>query len=371
MPDSTKKSLIFYGIKYYPSKGGTSRVAENIIRNIYSQFNIIIYCYRHHSAKNYIPEVKSIQFPELPFKGLGVFIYYFLTALHLLFFIDRKSIIHAHKIDCAFFLPLLRLKFKKIIGTSHESPYHRDKWGRIGKTYFHIAEWMFIHFTSIPTSISKPLADFYYKKFYRKVHFIPNGINFDHELDIDSAESLLRKLDINEKYLMFASRRIMSTKGLHTLFEALNILDLRSPVIVAGDEWHAQKYVNQLKEKYKHLNLYYTGYIYLPVLLALVSKAELFVFPSEIEGMSIMLLEVVSVGTPVICSDIPENTQVFSGEEVLYFKNKDAEDLSKKIRFALNNPEMMKTFTVNSKEKIINHYSWKQISRQYQELYTQ
>ena len=112
----------------------------------------------------------------------------------------------------------------------------------------------------------------------------------------------------------------MSTKGLHTMLEALNLLNSTKPVVICGDIDHAKSYVNGLKHKYKNLHLKFIGFVELPALMSLLKKAELFIFPSETEGMSIMLLEVTAVGTPVISSDIPENTQVFSTDEMLFFK---------------------------------------------------
>ena len=153
-----KQKLIFYGIKFFPSRGGTSRVAENLIRNLKTHYEISIYCYKHPKAKKYIDGVKAIEFPVLPFGSAGVFIYYFITALHIFFTKKRTTIIHAHKTDCAFFVPLLKLKFRNIIATSHEAPYKRDKWSALGRLYFHLMEWFFIHSGAKLTSISNPLA---------------------------------------------------------------------------------------------------------------------------------------------------------------------------------------------------------------------
>jgi glycosyltransferase involved in cell wall biosynthesis len=95
----------------------------------------------------------------------------------------------------------------------------------------------------------------------------------------------------------------------------------------------------------------------------------LFIFPSESEGMSIMLLEVASAGTPLICSDIPENMEVFSYEEVTYFRNKDYKNLGERISFALGNRDILLSKAQKAIDKIRLSYSWKRISRQYDGLY--
>jgi glycosyltransferase involved in cell wall biosynthesis len=82
-----------------------------------------------------------------------------------------------------------------------------------------------------------------------------------------------------------------------------------------------------------------------------------------------MLLEVASVGRPIIASDIPENLQVFSSEEVLYFKSKDSDDLAAKIQFALDYPKEMENLGKNCQKKVYSDYLWLNIARSYEQLY--
>jgi glycosyltransferase involved in cell wall biosynthesis len=58
--------------------------------------------------------------------------------------------------------------------------------------------------------------------------------------------------------------------------------------------------------------------------------------------MSMMLLEAVSLQTPVIASDIESNISIFSADEVLFFKKGDHEDLAEKIVWAFSNEGLMK-----------------------------
>ncbi len=366
-----KSTIIYFGIKDFPSRGGTSRVAENIIRNLCSEFEFVVYCYKHPSAENNIPGVKVIQFPEIKIKGLGVFLYFFISALHILFFQKKIALIHAHKTDCAFFVPFLRIKHKVIL-TSHEAPYKRDKWGIIGKSYFKLMELIFIKSGAAITSISKPLAEYYFKTYNREVVYIPNGIDIGMPMQKEVADSLLERYNVNKTFIFFAARRLMFSKGIHTYLRAVRKLSDQMDFIYAGEIYHAAPQLIEILESSSAPNIKHIGFIEdLQVLLAVVEKSKLFVFPSETEGMSIMLLEVVSTKTPVICSDIPENTAVFDEFEVLYFKNKDASDLQNKIEWALANPEIMNQKAMLAFEKVKNVYSWNQISEHYKMLYNQ
>ena len=77
-----KPKIVFFGIKYFPSKGGTSRVAENLIKNLNLEFDITLYCYKHSEALKNIENIEVIQIPEIPLGNFGVYLY-FLFSRHL------------------------------------------------------------------------------------------------------------------------------------------------------------------------------------------------------------------------------------------------------------------------------------------------
>jgi len=369
MAEQRKTKVVFVGMKYYPAKGGTDRVIESIIKNLNSAYDISIYCYKGTSDFSELPRLKVFRIPELPLKEIGVFIYYFLCILHLLFFVSRKSVVHIHKIDYAIFIPLIRLKFNTI-ATSHESPYKRDKWAGLSKFYFKIMEFAFVYSGATLTTISRPLADYYFNRYKKKIIYIPNGISLEIKLNNEKANEILKTNDITDKaFITFSARRIMSTKGLHTMLEAFRRLGYPGHILVAGETEHASNYISLLKKKYADLNVIYLGYLELPELLSLIRMSRLFIFPSEIEGMSMMLLEVVSIGTPVICSDIPENKQIFNENHVLFFKNKSFYDLKEKLEYAFKNTNKMERLARNALNHTVVNYSWDKISASYAKLY--
>ena len=154
------------------------------------------------------------------------------------------------------------------------------------------------------------------------------------------------------------------------MLEALVKVGYKGQIFIAGELTHNEEYLQRLNKIGASLNVYFLGFVNpLATLLAFVQKAELFIFPSEIEGMSIMLLEVASVGTPIIASNIPENTQVFEEGEVLYFKVSDSDDLAAKIKFALQNKEKMATYGKRCQEKVYKDYVWHNIANEYADVY--
>ncbi len=367
----TKMSkLILFGVKYMPSRGGTSRVAENLIKQLMDRYSITIYCYDTILRKQ-VPGITVNWVRCLRPGALGAFLFYFVSTFKILFG-PNVDLIHAHKTDCALFIPLLRLRFK-VIATSHEAPYRRDKWNYLMKLYFHLAERIFIYCSNIRTCVSEPLTKLYQAKYGRKVNFIPNGITIDHNGQDYSTEleyMLPKAASLDKPYVMFSARRLMTTKGCHTMIEALKKLEYQGQVFITGEIESSEMYVNTLKALAGPLNVFFLGFVEpLPILLQLIKGADLFIFPSEVEGMSIMLLEVASVGKPIVASDIPENKQVFDETEVVYFKNKDVHDLSEKLKYAMSNQDILDQMATRAKNKILTEHSWERIAGQYHRLY--
>ncbi|WP_430816194.1 glycosyltransferase family 4 protein [Carboxylicivirga sp. RSCT41] len=366
-----KPKIVFYGIKYFPSRGGTSRVAENIISQLKDRYDITILCYKNKQANTHMDGVKVVEFSQWPGGSIGALLYFLKSALYLKF--KKFDLIHVHKIDAAFFLPLFRSK-TKIIATSHESAYLRDKWSSVEKWYLRRAEKIFLNSDATLTCISNPLTKIYNNgSEVKNVTYIPNGITIKDDYKEKEANELLKKYQLQEgEYYFFAARRIMKTKGCHTMLEALDKLQFKGKIVIAGDLSHAKEYVADLKDKYKHLNVIYPGYIGdLPLLLTLIKKARLFIFPSETEGMSIMLLEAASTQTPIVASDIKENKEVFNDEHLTFFEDQNSEDLAQQIKLIEANSDMTAQKAKSAFTHIKTKYDWANIANSYDQTYQQ
>jgi len=254
-----KKRIAIFGIKYFPSKGGTSRVVENLLYDLKNHYDFTIYCYRHEAAEKHIEGVEVIQFPEIPIKGLGVFLYYWRCCIHILMS-KRYDLVHLHKTDGAFFLPLLCLKYK-VIATSHALPYLNEKWSAIGKLYFRLTERLFMHSNATITAISKPQTEYYYKKYKRPVQFIPNGIHLVKQVDPSLADEILETFNISEDYLFFAARRVIPLKGAHTLIKALQEIKYQGTLVIAGELDQLPAYTETLKKLALGLDVKFVGYV--------------------------------------------------------------------------------------------------------------
>ncbi|MBN1187817.1 MAG: glycosyltransferase family 4 protein [Bacteroidales bacterium] len=356
-----KKRIAVIGLKGLPAFGGAASVGENIIHELSKEFDFTVYSVSSHtSVRGFHNGFEQIVFRKFFIKRLNIFVYYLLSAIHCTL-MRKFDLIHLHHVDGAFILPILHLKYKVIL-TSHAQPYVNDKWSKCVKFFFMINEWLALISANMLTAVSMPLAEIYRMKTNKPIHFIPNGIKLN---------PYIADTEIGSKdYILFAAGRIIPLKGLHILLESLRKGGISKKLVVIGDLNQMPAYRSNIMHLAENLNIEFIPLIrQKEVLLKYVQLAELFIFPSLSENMSVMLLEAASLKTPVLCSDIPANQAIFDDSEVLFFKANDSQDLLEKLFFAFNNPRILKRNAQAAFEKLTGKYQWETIARQYKEFY--
>jgi glycosyltransferase involved in cell wall biosynthesis len=94
----------------------------------------------------------------------------------------------------------------------------------------------------------------------------------------------------------------------------------------------------------------------------------LFVLPSDLEGLSLALLEAMGAGLCVLVSDVPENRELVDGVGFT-FKHGDQEDLERMLGLLLSSPEIRKAAGKAAKQRIQDHYLWPNIAREIEQTY--
>jgi len=355
------KRIAVIGLKGLPAFGGAAAVGENIIRELKDKYEFTVYSTSSHTnlKTGKYNGYNQIIFKKIPFKKLNTLYYYILSALHALL-LGKYDLIHLHHRDAAFIIPLLRLRYKVVV-TTHNSFVVTDKWKKY-EWFFQLNERYFIRFANKVTCVSKNEVRKFKENINLTVTYIPNGVNPVINNEINSI--------FEGNYIFFGAGRIIRTKALDILLKSLHEIKYKGKLIVAGDLDQNISYKNELLILSHELDVIYLGLIKeKKLLLTYLSEAKLFVYPSSIEAMSMMLLEAASVQTPIICSDIVENKDIFSDDEVLFFKTDDYIDLSNKITYALANEDDMKRRAMKAYEKLIKDYNWEKISENYSGIY--
>jgi glycosyltransferase involved in cell wall biosynthesis len=101
----------------------------------------------------------------------------------------------------------------------------------------------------------------------------------------------------------------------------------------------------------------------------LIKNAFAYVQPSLIEGLSPVILTVMGLGTPLICSDIVENVFI-TGDHSFHFKSGDADDLRKVLEIVLKNYAILQQKAILGRTDVKQRFNWDLVSDQYIEFFT-
>ena len=115
----------------------------------------------------------------------------------------------------------------------------------------------------------------------------------------------------------------------------------------------------------KFVNL--AGFVPDEELGTLYQEAEAFVFPSLLEGFCLPGLEAMSVGCPVVASDIPVLREVY-GEAALYFDPYEIEDIASKIKEVVGDQNLKAELRKKGLAQV-KQYSWQKTAKETLKIY--
>ena len=100
-----------------------------------------------------------------------------------------------------------------------------------------------------------------------------------------------------------------------------------------------------------------------------VRNAGLFVLPSDLEGLPLVVLEAMREEIPVVASDIPPHKQLIGEDRGMLFKAGNLDSLVATLRQILARPADLATKTQKAKKYIQDNYSWQKVSYENLVLY--
>jgi len=96
----------------------------------------------------------------------------------------------------------------------------------------------------------------------------------------------------------------------------------------------------------------------------------LFVLPSDVEGLSLALLDAMGAGVCVLASNIPENCEAV-GDAGFTFERGNSQDLERMLRLLIHNRRMRHTAGQLAQQRVREHYLWTKISVAMEHMYAE
>ncbi len=375
--DSLRIAMI--GHKRIPSReGGIEIVVEElVVRMAALGHRVDVYNrYGHHvSGKKYDQEygwkgrkyykgVRVYIVPTFRSSSLNAIVYSFFATVRALF--GRYDVLHYHAEGPCAMLWLPRLFGRKIVVTIHGLDWQRAKWGNFASQVIRFGEKMAAKYADEVIVLSENLRQYFADTYDRKVTYIPNGINrpVRREADLITEKYGL----VKDGYILFLGR-IVPEKGLHYLIEAYAGTDTDKKLVIAGGNSQAVEYMERIHRMAREDDrIIMTDFVQGQLLEELYSNAYAYVQPSDVEGMSLSLLEAMSYGNCCLVSDICENTEVVE-DKALAFRRGDVRDLRDKLVYMLENPGIVRGFAERSADFICGKYNWDDVTEKTLRLY--
>jgi len=275
---------------------------------------------------------------------------------------DAFDIVHYHAIGPCLASPLARKRGRRLVATIHGQDWRRAKWNPAATLALRSAEAMALRVPDATISVSKTLADTYGSRGTGNIHYIPNGVSVSDDDMPDFVANL--GLDSGE-YAVYVGR-LVPEKGAHYLTEAWRRLGTSRKLVVVGDSSFTDGYVESLRQAAD--NVIFTGYLYGAELASVFRHAGLFVLPSDLEGLPIVLLESLALGTPVLASDIAPNQEVL-GDQGEYFLAGDVDDLTSRLEIVLSRMPELKANASALQNWVLAEYDWERVADETESLY--
>ena len=366
-----KLRIAHLGSKGVPSTGGTERVVEALaVRQARAGHVVTVYGRTGYAPSGPYKDVRVRVLPALPLKHLGPALVEALSALECSA-VRRHDIIHLHGTENAFVLPLLRARYPVVMTSHGLMGAGLGKWSPAAAALVGSYERWSVRLPSVSTSVSALHAEQLSERHGRKVEYVPNGVETDEQVDEEAARRYLSSRSLNpSNYLLFASGRVLPSKGCHLLIEAARRLPRPMPVLVIGDRSHIPQYDKMLTDAARGLPVVFGSHVDdKPTLLGLLRLALAFVYPTATEGMSMMLLEAMSAGALCLASDIPQNTAVLPPDSPK-FRAGDLEDLVAQLGAVIAWRERHRdAVAAEGRSRVRLSFDWDKIAECYERLY--
>ena len=358
--------IAMIGQKGIPAhSGGVEQVIDMLSRHLTARgHELFVYCRRSYHGRQaqttHEGLLHRIFRPSIPTKHLDAITHTLTSTVDVA--LRRADVVHYHAIGPAALAPLARLAGLPVVVTVHGLDWQRAKWGRFAKSCLQLGQWIAGCAANQFTVVSPVLQEYFQQRKNLATHFIPNGV-----VPIPfRPERRLTEFGIRPRRYLLAASRLVPEKGLHYLIEAMEKLDRDVQLVIAGGGGLDNSYERQLSAC-QNPNVIFTGPADREFLAELYSHALMFCLPSDLEGMSIALLEAMSMKLPVLVSDIPENLCVV-GNNGLVFQAGNVSSLRNELQRALDQPELL-TRCAQEMGRLARQFEWSSVVDQLEQVY--
>jgi glycosyltransferase involved in cell wall biosynthesis len=369
----TEKSLriaAFGGFRSIPPKAGgagSDKFAVELYPRIAAKGHELIAYARIYPGETDLLEneykgVKLKYFKTINKAGFDTLVHSFKATFDIILY-NRAKYIHLHSGANSIWAIPLRLTGKKVCVTQFAMDWKRDKWPWYGKLFYLFSNYLTAHVPHKVVFDNIFTKEYFEKKYNKKFDFIPYGSEVQ---EPPNSTAILEKIGVQKgEYFLFVGRFIPD-KGIHLLVKAFETIHTNKKLVLIGGSPNPSVYEKEIQNTTDE-RIIFPGYVYGEDTNILMKNAYAYIQPSLIEGLSPVILTVMGLGTPLICSNIRENLFI-TKEHALTFESGVSDSLKSTIENSLSNYNEHVKMAKKGKQDVISRFNWDKIADQYIEV---
>ncbi|MDW8063504.1 MAG: glycosyltransferase family 4 protein [Candidatus Caldarchaeum sp.] len=309
----------------------------------------------HLKAAGYsVDLISSENTPIVKVKGLKNPSFMITSSLSAAF--RKASVVHAHNVPSSFAMKTAAAERKILtihgVYAEQVNLLHGSAVGRVAS----FIEKKAVEWADIVTVVSEKAAEAYRRMGVEAV-YIPNAV----DVRLDDVE----KVRTASKQVVYVGR-LSREKNVGAIVEAAR--HLKDVVFVIVGEGPEKKSLQRAAEGLD--NVLFAGGVEHRKALGYIAGSDVLVLPSFAEGMSTVLLEAMSLKTPVVASAVGGNTEIIQhGVTGLLFQPDDVQQLVESVAKLFADPEYAGRLAENAYRKAVEHFSWKTVFPLYLKVY--
>ena len=323
---------------------------------------VTVYCRSYFTPAVRVHQgMRLVRLPTLRSKHLETAVHTLLSSLHVMF--RGCDVVHYQTLGPALFSFLPRLTGKKTVVTVQGLDWRRRKWGKVARAALRLGEWASARLPNETVVVSETLRDYYHSRYGIEPAQVPNGAA------LRGARDPLRVFQWGlepGKYILYLGR-FSPEKNCRLLVECFEKISTDVKLVLAGGGDARDPYAEMVR-RCQNNRVRILDWVSGADLDELVANAMLFVLPSEVEGLSLALLDAMGAGVCPLTSDIPDNCEVL-GDAGFTFRRGDAQDLERMLRLLMFDSGMRRVAGQLSQRRVREHYLWNRVAAQIEAVY--
>lgn len=352
-----------------PGKGaaGADKFALELFpRLVALGHSVVAYNRRYPDAFVDITEYKGVKiktFKTIAKGGFDTLLHSFKCTVDIIFN-NTADVVHIQNGGNSIWALPLRLFGKKVFISQDGVDWKRDKWPWYGKMYLKMSSFITAHFPNqviFDNVIARRLFEDKFKGSYK---FIPFGSEVTYP---KNTQATLQKFGLQKgEYYLFVGRFIPD-KGLHYLIPAFKNSTSNKKLVLIGGSPNPSEYESRILAMHDE-QIIFPGFVYGDDVNALMINAYCYIQPSDVEGLSPVVLTVMGLNVPLIVSDIEEN-QYAVKDTAKMFKKGNIASLTEEINYCEQHYPEMKRLALLAQVRALKEFNWDKVAEEHVQVF--